>query len=501
MVYSNTIFKRAPMKKCLTAFIALLLCISLCIHAVAQEPELVDEQQVDEQQTERKEAPDPGVRVHQECPRNDRRCRVDKNIYELERTVEDVTGKMERGEMFNIPGSKKGEYKPTKTKYGTKALRYPLRLPTYFLRVFTWPIAIVADQMIKHGVVRKVVNVVSNDERTFWVFPRIEMGFGSGFGGGIGIRHYNLFHQNFKLAADYQIHINMNQEAYFEFGNPNLIQVFGKPFAFKFIGDFIHHNEDDYYGVGPNTPKDQVATYGYDEVRTGGWFGYNLFKHLLLNAHAYFIWNDSKPGTKGTSVEQRFPTNQLNSFRDNIYYVDFGLSLINDTRDVLAAPEKGGYRRFTFRRYEGLGGNNYDYNQFEFEVAQFFRIIKPRHVIVLRTEWIYQDRTGDGIPFYRLAKLDVNSPDRGYPWGRFRDRARAVFNIEYRFPVWDYMDGQLFYDTGRVFNDFSDFSFKYFKHSGGIGIRVRTTNYFLFRLQVGFSPEGTRVLFKTSQAF
>jgi outer membrane protein assembly factor BamA len=76
-----------------------------------------------------------------------------------------------------------------------------------------------------------------------------------------------------------------------------------------------------------------------------------------------------------------------------------------------------------------------------------------------------------------------------------------VINIEYRYPVWEYMDGQLFFDAGRVFDSIKDVSFKDFKYSGGIGLRFVAGEYFLSRLQLAYGNEGFRVLFKTSQAF
>ena len=73
--------------------------------------------------------------------------------------------------------------------------------------------------------------------------------------------------------------------------------------------------------------------------------------------------------------------------------------------------------------------------------------------------------------------------------------------MEYRFPVWDYLDGQFFFDTGRVFSTITDFSFKHFNYSGGAGLRFRTRDFFLMRLQIAYGGEGVALLFKTSQAF
>ena len=54
---------------------------------------------------------------------------------------------------------------------------------------------------------------------------------------------------------------------------------------------------------------------------------------------------------------------------------------------------------------------------------------------------------------------------------------------------------------GRVFHNPTDFSFKHFKHSGGVGIRFRTRDYFLLRMQFAYGGEGANFLLQTSQAF
>lgn len=432
----------------------------------------------------------------EECPPDDRRCITDRRLDFLEETVKDVHKSYKDGTAWKMP-----EYEnKTNTKYGYKALYQLALTPNYAFKAATWPVAILANTLIKHGVVRKVVDTVSSDDRTLWVYPKIEFGFGSGFGGGVGIKDYDLFKSKYELSATYQIHINMNQEAYLALERDDLTYINGKALAFKFENKFIHHNEDNFYGIGIGSSR-QSAKYGIDELRSGGWFGYEVLKNLLLRMHTYFIWDDTRPGKGGESVNSRFPESTIPAFGKSLYYFDAGLGLVHDTRDCTAAPEKGGIRRFTFRRYVGLGENEHDYNEFDLDVAQFFNFWRPRHVIVLRTDWIYQQQTDDRIPFYRLARLDINSPLRSYSFGRFRDRARAVFNVEYRFPVWDYLDGQIFFDTGRVFHDWKDFSFKHFKYSAGVGLRLRTKDYFLARFSVAGGPEGVKFVFKTSQAF
>ena len=441
---------------------------------------------------------DPGIT--EECPYGQRRCDMDKSIAKLEKQVEHFQTRYKKGELFTYPQEIQEE-KPKNTKYGTKALKYPLLLPVYVTRLVTMPIALLGDQIIRTGVAAKIVDFVSNDARTLWVYPLIELGFGSGFGGGLGATHYNMFNSNFEMSGSYVIHINMDQTAQYSVSNPAIFYLKGKPFAFQFLSKWEHRNEAAYYGRGIGSTRNAKGNYGSDEISAGGWFGYEVAKKLLLSLHSYFIIDDSRNAKSGPFVQNTLPPPSLVAYRNSLYYIDFGLDLTRDTRNSNASPDRGGRQRISFSRFEGLGANNFDYNQFDLELLQYIRLWKPRYALVLRTAWSFQQRTGDGIPFYRMNRLDVDSPMRSFPWGRFRDRGVGVANFEFRYPVWEYMDGQLFVDVGRVFHDIADVSFKHLKYSAGAGIRLVSGNYFLMRFQVAYGNEGARVLFKTSQEF
>jgi len=90
------------------------------------------------------------------------------------------------------------------------------------------------------------------------------------------------------------------------------------------------------------------------------------------------------------------------------------------------------------------------------------------------------------------------SPLRSYNRGRFRDNSYILFNAEYRYPIWDLIDVVAFVDVGRVFDDFSDLSFKAWKYSVGGGIRMLAGKFPVFSLMVGTGREGTKVVFTTT---
>lgn len=384
---------------------------------------------------------------------------------------------------------------------GHKIARYVMLVPTYAARFATWPFAVVGSELIKHGAITKIIDFFSTDDRRIWFYPKLELGFGSGFGGGLGFTNFDFLHDDYQLSAYYQIHINLNQESEISIKKDNAFQLWNKPVWFKANVQFVRHPQQDYFGIGPSSSQSNRAKYGHNEIQTGGWIGYEILDNFFITPHAYFIWNRSQHGKDGTSVEDRFAPSEIQSFDDSVYYIDFGFSLIHDTRDSEAAPERGGTRRLTFKRFQSLGLTNYDYNEYQLDIAQYIPSFYDNHVLVLRNVWNFQQSTGGEIPFYRLVKIDINSPVRGFSYGRYTDTADVVFNVEYRFPVWRFMDGVFFFDSGRVFKNPSDFSFKHFKYAGGGGIRIHTKEFFLMRLELGYGGEGVKVLMKTSQAF
>ncbi len=97
------------------------------------------------------------------------------------------------------------------------------------------------------------------------------------------------------------------------------------------------------------------------------------------------------------------------------------------------------------------------------------------------------------IPFTEMVTLGGPDDLRGFKPGRFRDASSLLATVEYRWPVWMWMDGTLFADYGGVLGPaFSNFSFSTLRPDVGIGFRMHTSDKFVLRIQAawGFGDEG-----------
>ncbi|HWE28664.1 MAG TPA: BamA/TamA family outer membrane protein [Polyangia bacterium] len=103
-------------------------------------------------------------------------------------------------------------------------------------------------------------------------------------------------------------------------------------------------------------------------------------------------------------------------------------------------------------------------------------------------------RFGDTpIPFSELATLGGPDDLRGFGRGRFRGASSVLATVEWRWPVWMWMDGTLFFDYGGTFGPgFKDFAVGDLRPDVGIGFRVHTASKYVMRVQVawGFGGDG-----------
>ena len=395
------------------------------------------------------------------------------------------------------------EITPPRRYYLKKVFFFPLELPSYLLKGLTAPVGAAGYFMEKHHLYEKTLDLLSNDEKTSWIYPVLELGTGPNLGGGIGTHHSNLFHKGYRLTGKAILYHEWGYKLEAKFGDPHFMSIKNHPLSYEIKIRFQRHPDEKFYGFGNNSLESNRSKYKLRDLVAGPELTYEIISHL--NASFEFLVEEGKTtptsNTQLPHVEDVFPASSLVGFNQRLTYITMAFHLNYDTRDNTVSPQKGGIHQVTFRRFQCLNRSGFDFNEYKLKLTRFFPLGLHRRVFILHSAWTFQQQTGSSqIPFYYLAPLDVHSPLRAFPYRRFVDRNTAVFNMEYRFPVWNIVDGSIFVDTGRTFTKFTDFAFADFKYSAGGGLRFIVNKYFLARFETAYGNDGIKFIFSMSQA-
>lgn len=103
-------------------------------------------------------------------------------------------------------------------------------------------------------------------------------------------------------------------------------------------------------------------------------------------------------------------------------------------------------------------------------------------------------------PYMELSKVGDSWTARGFKADRFLERAMTVLSAEYRFPLFHRLGGVAFMDVGRVWPSLKKTSLRAWHSDAGAGLRYYLAT-FVVRLDVGASPEGTRVFLQFGHVF
>jgi hypothetical protein len=202
-----------------------------------------------------------------------------------------------------------------------------------------------------------------------------------------------------------------------------------------------------------------------------------------------------------TPTQDVFTATTAPGLTDRPAFLHSDLSADVDTRNHPSRPTSGGDYRVTLSTFSDRDFGQYSFRRVEAEASRFIPILHENWVIGLRARVASSD-TSDGnvVPFYLLPTLGGSRSLRGYDDYRFRDRNLLLFNAEYRWRVFGALDGALFYDAGKVAPRFGDLDLKDLKSSYGLGFRFHSNNTTVFRVDVGRSAEGTRLLLSITDA-
>jgi hypothetical protein len=237
----------------------------------------------------------------------------------------------------------------------------------------------------------------------------------------------------------------------------------GKDAYLKIRGEASHRPDFFFYGVGPTSRLVDRARYGADWVDGSATFHASVAKTVTLDSyvgvktasfHDEFCCRDLTVRERAASPSYPIPTAY------DTGYTGFraGGKLAFDTRSPRPAPGSG-------VRVEASGSYGADLRaphatgwvKYGGAVGGFVDLTGHNHVLSLTATALFVDPLrGQPIPFVELVSLGGNNPMSGFREGRLLGRSAAAATLEYRYPIWAFLDGAAQAALGNVFNEHLD---------------------------------------------
>ncbi len=160
-------------------------------------------------------------------------------------------------------------------------------------------------------------------------------------------------------------------------------------------------------------------------------------------------------------------------------------------RDRYVTPQVGVTLNVSASRHLDRDDGRFSFTRLVGDMQATVPLGYRNRVLALRARTSHSLSGDNGaVPFYLMETLGGAQTIRGFPEYRFRDTRNLLFNIEYRWEVWTYIDFAFFYDTGKVFADARDMNLNHLKSGYGCGIRVHVPGGFSMRIDLAKSNEG-----------
>ena len=333
-------------------------------------------------------------------------------------------------------------------------------------------------------------------------YPRIGgLTTGGGFAGGVGYRKH-LFDDELFVNTSVAISTKAYKEVVAQVSYPALWQdrvEIGSNFRWR---DFP---QEDFFGIGADSRIDTRTNYAIETTDINGRIALRPLRWVRVGAEVGLLDPTIGTGTDPLvpSTDLVFSDVQAPGLLDQPTFLYKNLFVEIDYRDQPGNARSGGLWRVIYGAWNDRNLNEFDFGRFDAEAAHFIPIFDKKRVFVLRAVVSYVNNDpGNRVPFYFLPYIGGSESVRSFREFRFRDENAFFFNIEYRWEAFSGLDMALFYDKGKVAEDWEDIDFTGLRTAYGVGFRFNTYKSVFLRLDIASGGgEGTRMFFKFGPAF
>ncbi len=283
-----------------------------------------------------------------------------------------------------------------------------------------------------------------------------------------------------------------------------------------FYGDagYEYRPQEFFYGIGPHASRGDGGIYSYEETAVGPMLGYQWADDLKMDYKLQYRNINVGEGHRSGRLQARDlgPAGSLlGGFGDKLLSQEARVAY--DTRNHQEHSDRGGLHTLAVSYHEGLEESKARFLHYEAELSRYQSLGSPRRVLAAHFYGEQNERVNGGyVPFHQMAKLGGYGTTyyqshtlRAYGPNRFFDTSSMLFNLEYRYNIWQYreirLDTVAFFEEGQVFSEFSRFKLRDFRESYGGGVRVSIAHLPIMSIESAHGDEGTHFYVKSEMPF
>lgn len=349
---------------------------------------------------------------------------------------------------------------------------------------------------------KQVYSWIGTPQKPTFIMPVLGYNSSAGFKFGIGFKFKNLYTQNDYLKTKFYYSTNNYQSYQIKTGSPDLM---ADEIGFDLYFRYNTRTREDFYGLSNRSLTDLIANYHLEKTEFKFRLLYNRLEKTYIGFALGYLSNNLYDGE-----DPDYPGN-LDSIAaydgyllnegslDNSRFFTYGVTLEFDHRDSPAQPKKGFHLLSELKRYHGVDfSEDLKFSKYTVDLRQYTHLWRKR-VLAIRfaAGRLNANRHNPkAAPIYILSQLGGEEYLRGFSKGRFMDNDFALFSVEYRYPIHDFLDMFLFYDQARVYHNITnEVFFTDWKSAFGGGIRVWESEGVRGIIQIAKSKEATKFYF------
>ena len=267
-------------------------------------------------------------------------------------------------------------------------------------------------------------------------------------------------------------------------------------YSLNFGASFFKNATSRFFGLGEATSESEQTNYTAREARANWRFGVYANEVTQISVGQRFRQVSLQKGaTDLPFTGDRFPA--VDGVQGETLILGHRATFYYDTRNNLVSPTDG----MAVTAYAEVNQNLHNgdhpvYSRYAMEVKKLFPSESKRAILVVRAD--LQATIGTQVPFFEQSSLGGQNNLRGFGVDRFIDKHLVALSVEERIHIMRTKvagvtaDFEIapFLDSGQVFNDYKDVSFKNYRMTPGIGFRGVVKPNVVGRVDYGYSQEG-----------